>query len=1180
MGKRRAARSVMLVRWASCLVVIVSGLGFSFSPVATAGAQENATGVSQPGLELIRSDAHAIVLRLVASPLQVTHVDYEGHVYDVIDVDGYASRDVAGSPQVPAVHTLLALPQGADLEIAVSSSGCSVLDGSFSLPPAPTAVRPQPDPHPDAVTLQPPGQEELLHVYVQDPAVYAANTYYPAHSYALDSIAYLRNQRVAGLWLYPFQYNPISGEIRMCEELTVDVRFSYSAAPTVEDLGIVEPAGPFEQILEEAVLNYESARGWRGNENKTLAPRKLENQEGDLFKLLVEQAGIYKVTRAELVSAGVPVDSIDLDTLKLFYRQDQVPIEVHQAAGALDYFLFYGESIGSKYTRTNVYWLTYGGEDGQRMVPRDAPPSLLPVALYAPKTVHLEEDHRYLTATPWADTDHWYWAYTRYPSPTPFLDFGFTLTSIYTSAYSAAVELNMHGYNDMPETPDHCIQVYVNGQSVLPQDLIWDGRVEQQPCVAIPSMLLLEGANTVRVQGCPSASTYDMVAHNWVHIDYRDLYFAENDQYTFRAFEAGVQYEIDGFQGNDITLFDVTTTVSTTRLVDFTTIPSSNGFMVHFSDPAHDIGSEYVALRPGAFKTVAGIVADAPSNLADSGNQADYIMIAPATLLAETELLAAYRSGQGHNSTVVDLQDVMDEFNYGVFSPLAIRDFVDHAYHNWAPPAPMYLLLVGDGHYDFLNNLGTTDLQLMPPYLGWVDPWLGEAPADNRYVTVAGDDVFPDLMVGRLPASSTSSLQAMVSKIVAYESAPPTDDWNQQVLFVTDNYPDNAGNFYALSDSLIDNFLPSPYAAQRVYLGNTCSYENPSVACKQQILNTLNGTSALIVNYIGHAGNQQWAAERLLRVQDVGVLTPNDRFPIMLPMTCLEGYFAYPALPSLAESVVRATDKGAVASWSPAGYGVVHGHEELNKGFFEAVFFDGVRQLGAATYLGKLRLYMSGANLDQIDTYHLFGDPALHINALDADVSISKTVSVPANPMPGDQLLYTLAFANAGPATAHGVLLTDLIPAGLVNPTVVYQTANVVGTLPGADYTWQIADLAPGETGEIRVQATIDPMREPPFSLVNNASISMNEPDLDPANDASTVTTAVTARRPTDLQIAKAVQAPAEPQPGDTFTYTLAFTNAGPGAAHGIVITDLIPTLLLDPVVVYTSPEVVGLRPG
>ena len=92
---------------------------------------------------------------------------------------------------------------------------------------------------------------------------------------------------------------------------------------------------------------------------------------------------------------------------------------------------------------------------------------------------------------------------------------------------------------------------------------------------------------------------------------------------------------------------------------------------------------------------------------------------------------------------VVDVQDIYDEFNGGMFDPQAIHDFLAYAYAYWTPPAPSYVVLMGDGNYDFKDNIGMGETNYIPPYLADVDPWIGETAADNRYVTVSGNDILP-----------------------------------------------------------------------------------------------------------------------------------------------------------------------------------------------------------------------------------------------------------------------------------------------------------------------------------------------------------------------------------------------------------------------------------------------------
>ncbi|HEY66083.1 MAG TPA: hypothetical protein G4O02_16085, partial [Caldilineae bacterium] len=355
--------------------------------------------------------------------------------------------------------------------------------------------------------------------------------------------------------------------------------------------------------------------------------------------------------------------------------------------------------------------------------------------------------------------------------------------------------------------------------------------------------------------------------------------------------------------------------------------------------------------------------------------------------------LAAHRAGQGLRVKVVDVQDIYDEFNGGLPSAEAIRDFLAYAYFNWQPPAPAYVLLVGDGTFDMRDYMGTGEPTYIPPYLEFVDPWLGETASDNRFVTIVGDDNLPDMAIGRLPVNSPEEATIMVNKIIDYETNPPSGDWDKQVLFVSDN-PDAAGDFYALSDDAAAH-IPEGYTINKVYYGQTHTTIDDA---RTAIVDGINA-GQLFVNYIGHSAIQFWAHEKLFRLDtEVPLLNNGGKLPVMLPMTCYDGYFHYPGYPSLEESLVRWNGGGAVAAWAASGLGIAHGHDYLNRGFFDAVFQDGITRLGLATIAGKLNLYThSTAYRDLIDTFNLLGDPALVLPVSPPTGSIGGYVFLDAN---------------------------------------------------------------------------------------------------------------------------------------------------------------------------------------
>jgi uncharacterized repeat protein (TIGR01451 family) len=260
---------------------------------------------------------------------------------------------------------------------------------------------------------------------------------------------------------------------------------------------------------------------------------------------------------------------------------------------------------------------------------------------------------------------------------------------------------------------------------------------------------------------------------------------------------------------------------------------------------------------------------------------------------------------------------------------------------------------------------------------------------------------------------------------------------------------------------------------------------------------------AWLINFIGHGSVIQWDGAYMFDLDAIDLLANGARLPVVLPMTCLEGKFTnpHPDWPSISESMVRAEGRGAVASWGPTGLGVAYGHDALNRGFLEAVLYSGVREFGPATYAGKLSLYNAGHSLEQIEEYTVFGDPALRLHSPPTDLQVAKRADFSEPVRPGDVVTFTLAFSNAGPNIAFESVLTDLMPALLVNPMVIYSSSQVLSQREGITFSWTITDLPPHTGGEVVIRAQVSPDAEAPVAFFNEARITSFTPDLAPANN-------------------------------------------------------------------------------
>jgi hypothetical protein len=515
--------------------------------------------------------------------------------------------------------------------------------------------------------------------------------------------------------------------------------------------------------------------------------------------------------------------------------------------------------------------------------------------------------------------------------------------------------ISLWGYYDT----GHQVEVWVNDVSY--GTFSWSGVAFYE--VSLTGFNLTE--NTTVKLACNTAM--DGLIVDYIEVTYPQSFDAVADSLSF-SHDSGYRYIIDDFSTDALRVFDITDAVDVATVTNL------------------QMTDSYLIIRADSYKTPLSIVEDTPSDLADTANAADYILITHPDIgwdgggsaYGWLQDLSTLRQAQGLGVKVVDVSDIYDEFSYGIPTPEAIRDFLSYAYENWRTPAPQYVLLVGDSTYDFKDNYNRGTVNHVPAYTIFTD-YMGETVTDEYFVTISGDDALVDMYIGRLPAQSTAEATAMVNKIIAYETGVNTGSWEKNIVLVAD---DQTEAYEAVFETINEDaaaLLPSKMVAKKGYLNDYLLSGDLST----DITNWIND-GALIVNYSGHASLQQWAAESVFVNADVNTLANTDKYPFFISMSCLTGYFGYldaddGPQPSLAEQLLQATDKGAVAALMPTGMTTIAGQHILNNAVFEEIFVNDIRQLGPAIASAKQTLLANGdAYFEQISqTFLLFGDPAL-----------------------------------------------------------------------------------------------------------------------------------------------------------------------------------------------------------
>ena len=204
----------------------------------------------------------------------------------------------------------------------------------------------------------------------------------------------------------------------------------------------------------------------------------------------------------------------------------------------------------------------------------------------------------------------------------------------------------------------------------------------------------------------------------------------------------------------------------------------------------------------------------------------------------------------------------------------------------------------------------------------------------------------------------------------------------------------------------------------------------------------------------------------------------------------------------------------------------------------------------------------AGATADPVQGDNTSTDSAVPVGPL-ADLSIVKTHVGAARI--GDPLEYRLAVVNHGPSIAHGVTVTDTLPAGLVPRSAVLAgwSCAVVAQVVSCTYddpTGLLPLSGPGPVGteqDITVVADVATVAYP--RVVNTAVVGTGTdgtPDPSPADNTSTDPVVVPPL--VDLRLTKTVIG--SPAVGREAVYRFTVTNGGPTPLPGAAtITDTLP---------------------
>ncbi len=944
-------------------------------------------------VEVLEADAAGVIFVYNSPRPDISSLLADQHILHTVVIEGCGHLEEAGKPWLPVKYVHLGVPTGSQVRMTVLGTEDSTLT-DLTVAPVPKVG----------------GDSISSYSWRTDEEFYSRDRVYPEKRAEVVEVGLLRNQRVAKLRLFPCQYNPRKRRLTWHRKLRVRVDFSPGRGKGVPILR----RDPFEPVYRSTLLNYEQAKSFR-RAAPSRAPVLL--QQGPWYKLSTVKEGLYRITYSDLEKAGISPGGVDPRTIKIYNggsrvlpyelsapKPDTIPYQIAiyvrgEEDGSLDeedYILFYGLSLHgwgknvvpdypsgdvslyyNPYADTNCYWLTWGGERGDRMTTRDG--SIVHFNPYEPSTfedtAHVEEDR----LCPAHSGFGWIWdaGLLREESKESVTrDYWAEVHGVAGAETSRTVFALYGADSDYPL--NHAVRIRVNGE--LYSDTVWAGSDDRRVFVYGRGLGVTSGLNrfTIEIYRDSLDLSADNIYLDYFEVFYRREYDARENRLKFSTSGNPIDttYEFSiGNLGEYSVVLDVTDPFRPVRLLNLLISPSRVRFQDRVDTPRAYFGA-------CDFLSPLRITRSWWRSLRDFSG-VDWVAICYDSFLDALGPLTEWRKSNllgiaNPAVRAVKLSEVYDNFSWGIPDVTAIRDFLKYAYENWNR-APAWCFLVGAGTFDYKNRCQLANRKnFMPPYesgddvVGDFSLLHGNWSYDDWFVHLTGDDL-PDIAIGRTTVESSQETRWVADKVVEYEKGD-LGVWRNRVLLIADDEFASGTTeeiVHTQDTERLYQLIPRDVDVVKVYLMEYERVGGDKPDARDDIVKYID-EGVLAGSFLGHGSYRRLTHETVvLNPRDINALRNQGRQPFFYYGSCEVGEFEREGDRSLADYMQKQRDRGGIATLGATRTTWCGPNYTLGSEILTRLLGDSAVTIGDVTVAAKVA---ASGTTDRL--YVLFGDPA------------------------------------------------------------------------------------------------------------------------------------------------------------------------------------------------------------
>ena len=721
------------------------------------------------------------------------------------------------------------------------------------------------------------------------------------------------------------------------------------------------------------------------------------NTSQEYYKFNISNTGIYKITNAELISAGVPISNFNPQNIQLFQKGKEIPCYIKgEQQGVIEYIIFYAKK--------NDGWLDIDMYDSPTS---QTNPNLSLIndtsavfftwnSSFNNERFDIEVDTNYVSYTP----ENFCWVNTHIDYHNSYFTAKEDCEYVKAEGWFDNQVLNLgSSITKKISTPNFIdIGLKCNLEFAFITFSKYNHHINIK-CADFETDTIFNSYNSIKykdVKITPSLNETDIIFSSIDDkgsitsksvVSYIDLKYTHN-------FDAGGEHKF---------LFNLSLSNSKKTYIEVKNF-KSDGEPYLFDLTNNNIisvtksGNLYKALLPKSDSEAKLLLVDDRTFLTTdiknvrmvnhSNKNKKYLIISQTKLMKSAQDYANYR-----NAYLVDVEELYNQFGYGINKhPMAIRNYLQYILKTWSVK-PENLFIIGKA-IEAKQTRYNSDIykNCLVPTMGQhgSDILLSNKIIDNKYSAA--------IPTGRIAATTNDDVYLYLNKVQEFENNS-VDEWMKRAIHFGGGANTTEQNqFREYLNNYEKIFVDTLFGGYVSTFLKTSS--DPIEISKSDSITNLINNGVTLMTFFGHGSSVNGFDQN---IDNPSAYNNKGKYPIILTNSCYSGNIHLNGRISESEEWVLIKDKGAIGFLAVVGSGYASFLNIISEAYYKNICYKSYgKSLGDIIRQSHIdvqnRFPDSYFAKITIQEFTLHGDPAIVLNSFNKPDLTIKSGEVSFSP--------------------------------------------------------------------------------------------------------------------------------------------------------------------------------------